>query len=173
MDLFLMRNVFLYPIIHGDLKPHNILVTPDLKGVLLDFSLASHPDQAKGEVEGTPRYMPPERYAGKSPSPQTDIFGLTLTFFEMLTLKPLIREKTYVENFAKLLSKKYLEEIKEQNFFQALQEFLLKGLASRPEDRFPNIKEMEEALRECQKAMGLSWTSVELQQAYQKLAKIS
>ena len=135
-------------IVHGDIKPRNILVAPDNKIYLIDFSVAMHYDPNKKITGGTYRYMSAEMYAGFAPSPQSDLFGAMLVLYEMLMLQPLIREKTLGAIFGYLLSGEHLQEIKRMRLRKPLEELLLKGLAPKPENRFSSAKKMAEAARE-------------------------
>ena len=78
-------------IIHGDIKPSNIVVDADGTVKLLDFGLARlmEHDQTDTEVEwvpmGTPEYAAPELYErGAVADPRTDIYALGVVFYEML-----------------------------------------------------------------------------------------
>ena len=77
--------------LHRDIKPANLLI--DITGHvwLADFGLAkaieSHDVSRTGDVVGTLRYMSPEQFAGK-PDHRSDIYGLGLTIYELLTLQP-------------------------------------------------------------------------------------
>jgi len=161
----------LRPILHCDVKPHNILMTPLGKVYLIDFSIATHWNPRKNHKGGTYRYMPPERFAGETPSPQTDIFGLALTFFQILTLRPLARGKTLSEIFGHYLSKKYLEEIHEENFPKPVEDILMKGLAFKPEERFESAEALTKALQNCAKTMEVFPEKSFIQNWLQKLMK--
>lgn len=77
-------------IVHRDVKPSNILL--DAAGVawIADFGLAKADDDgltATGDLLGTLRYMAPERLSGGGDA-RADIYGLGLTLYELLTLRP-------------------------------------------------------------------------------------
>lgn len=78
-------------ILHRDIKPSNLLVNKDGDVWVTDFGLAKtfgSPDLTRtGEIVGTLRYMSPEQMNG-NPDERSDIFGLGLTLYEMLALKP-------------------------------------------------------------------------------------
>ena len=77
--------------LHRDIKPANLLIDIDGHVWLADFGLAkaieSHDVSRTGDVVGTLRYMSPEQFAGK-PDHRSDIYGLGLTIYELLTLQP-------------------------------------------------------------------------------------
>ena len=79
-------------IIHCDLKPSNVQVSPDGTAKVLDFGLAhakyerdGDSASARGPLVGTPPYMPPERLLTGVLSVSGDIYSLGATLFEMVT----------------------------------------------------------------------------------------
>ena len=71
-------------IIHGDIKPSNLLITKNGTAKLSDFGMARRASNNEQKtVGGTPNYIAPEILHGKKPSVQTDIYALGVTLFEM------------------------------------------------------------------------------------------
>ena len=74
-------------VIHGDIKPANILITPENRVKLTDFGmarLASH-NGADSSLKGTPAYWCPEQILGRAQDARSDIFSLGVVLYEMLT----------------------------------------------------------------------------------------
>ena len=76
-------------IIYRNLKPSNIIITPEDKVKLVDFGVLRYYEPGKDTDTvsyGVPGYAAPEQYKGKGQStPQSDIYGLGVILFEMLT----------------------------------------------------------------------------------------
>ena len=72
-------------IVHRDVKPSNIMVLPDGRVKLADFGIARAMDDpgltATGGIMDSPGYMAPELFAGKQPSPASDLWALGATMF--------------------------------------------------------------------------------------------
>jgi serine/threonine protein kinase len=77
--------------LHRDIKPSNLLLDTHGTVWITDFGLAKEADSGDlthtGDLVGTLRYMAPERFAGQS-DPRSDLYGLGLTLYELLTLRP-------------------------------------------------------------------------------------
>ena len=75
-------------VVHGDIKPGNVLVAPGRGAVLTDFGIAQAlGDAARGEgsPSGTPLYMAPEQARGEGLGPQTDVYAVGVVLFAALT----------------------------------------------------------------------------------------
>jgi hypothetical protein len=87
-------------VVHRDIKPGNVMLTPN--GVkILDFGIsaaAGEPDDDDtGATFGTPAYVAPERLDGMPAEPATDVYGLGVLLFEMVTGQPPYPVETWEE----------------------------------------------------------------------------
>jgi len=73
-------------LVHRDIKPGNLLITPDGRVKITDFGIARIADQvpltATGQVMGTVQYLSPEQASGHPASPTTDIYSLGIVAYE-------------------------------------------------------------------------------------------
>ena len=76
-------------VVHGDIKPGNLLTSRDGQVKITDFGIASvigsAPVTSTGSVTGTPAYLAPERAAGASATPASDLYSLGVVAYECLT----------------------------------------------------------------------------------------
>ncbi len=76
-------------IVHCDVKPQNVLITPDGRAKVTDFGIARAFSQiVPREVEtvwGTPHYFAPEQAAGEPPTPASDVYSIGIMLYEMLS----------------------------------------------------------------------------------------
>jgi WD40 repeat protein len=74
------------PVVHGDVKPANLVLTPTGRVVLVDFGVSS--TRGFRPRGGTPGYRAPEVAAGAVPTRAADVYGLAATAFALLTGEP-------------------------------------------------------------------------------------
>jgi serine/threonine-protein kinase len=77
-------------LVHCDVKPQNMLVTPDQRLKVTDFGIARalatiRPDERFDVIWGSPQYFSPEQASGSAPSPSSDVYSLGVILYEMLT----------------------------------------------------------------------------------------
>ncbi len=134
-------------IIHRDIKPQNIMVTPEGRPVIMDFGIArdlsSDGVTATGEVIGTPVYMAPERLLGKEIDHRCDLYSFGVILFEMAAGSKPFTGNTIFEIAKMQLSKPPPRptEVK-ADVPPWLERVILKMLAKQPEDRFQSVAEV-------------------------------
>jgi serine/threonine protein kinase len=75
-------------LLHGDITPANILLTPSGVPRVTDFGISqSVGEQAANALSGTPCYMAPEHFCNRTPDVRADVYALGIVFYEMLTGK--------------------------------------------------------------------------------------
>lgn len=75
-------------ILHRDIKPNNIIITPDGTPKILDFGIATlmrEDNESAGQIIGTPSYMSPEQVRGETLDERSDIYSLGVVLFQMMT----------------------------------------------------------------------------------------
>ncbi len=79
-------------VVHRDVKPSNVWLTPDGDAKLGDFGLAVTLDRTRitheGTMVGTATYMPPEQAVGGKVTPRSDLYSVGAMLYEMLTGRP-------------------------------------------------------------------------------------
>jgi tetratricopeptide (TPR) repeat protein len=97
-------------VVHRDVKPGNLMLTPDGQIVVLDFGIARELDgdspglTRTGEVFGTPAYMAPEQIEGAPADARSDVWSLGVVMFEALLLRPPFHEATREALYRAILS---------------------------------------------------------------------
>jgi serine/threonine-protein kinase len=124
-------------LVHRDIKPGNLLITPDGRVKITDFGIARIADQvpltATGQVMGTVQYLSPEQASGHPASPATDTYSLGIVAYECLAGKrPFTGESQVAIAMA---------QINEQppplppTVSQPVQNFVMAMIAKKPEER--------------------------------------
>jgi eukaryotic-like serine/threonine-protein kinase len=134
-------------IVHRDIKPHNILITPDGQVKVTDFGIAraisaSSFTQA-GVVVGSVQYSSPEQAKGGAVGPQSDLYSLGCVLYEMLTGVVPFQGDTTVSIALKHIQDNYrsAEEIR-PDIPKPTLSILEKAMASEIEKRYPSALAM-------------------------------
>ena len=137
-------------IVHRDVKPANILFHTDGTPKLTDFGIAKQLDGDQnltmdGSAFGSPYYLSPEQAEGRPLDGRSDIYGLGIVFYEMLTGDKPYAEHSDVETIVAHLNQP-IPVLPEA--FSAYQDLLERMLAKAPEDRFASAGELVDRVRE-------------------------
>jgi serine/threonine-protein kinase len=139
-------------LVHCDVKPQNLLVTPDLRLKVTDFGIARAleailPDEKNDIVWGSPQYFAPEQAAGGPPSPAADVYSLGVIFFEMLTGK-----LPFTGSTAEELARQHIQDEPPTlrsvtpGASQALEKILAKVLSKEPSRRYRTADQLGRVL---------------------------
>lgn len=139
-------------VVHRDVKPGNILVTPEGTVKLTDFGIAqaeqfiANPRHSRGLV-GTPTYMPPEQVRGDDVDRRADVYSLGIMLYEMLTGAAPFRAETTSKVLDAHLERRP-PPVSQVNpkVSRVLARVVDKAIAKDPADRYDGAGELVEAL---------------------------
>jgi WD40 repeat protein/serine/threonine protein kinase/tetratricopeptide (TPR) repeat protein len=138
-------------VLHRDIKPSNLILDAEGRVWVTDFGLAKVPGNdhltQTGDLLGTLAYMAPERLEGWSDT-RSDIYGLGLTLYEMVTLRP-----AFQDSEQRLLMKRIAEESPvrprglNRTIPRDLETIIWKAIEKEPADRYQSATQMREDLQ--------------------------
>jgi eukaryotic-like serine/threonine-protein kinase len=147
-------------LVHRDVKPQNVLLTPDGEAKVTDFGIArsldvEHGVTQTGTVLGTSNYISPEQAGGKPVTPATDVYSLGVVLFELLTGDVPFPG----ENFVAVAMKHINEPVPDLASLRPdapprLVAAVERALEKDPRRRFRSMNELAQELRRCLDDLG-------------------
>ena len=145
-------------IIHGDIKPENIMLAPGNRVKILDFGVArrawsANPNDITKSMEtmtasgGTPAYMAPEVLLQQPDDGRSDIFSLGLVFYEMLGGEQPFESNSLATTVARIV---HLNPPPLKNVPGPLARVISRTMAKNPDARYPNAGALLDDLRRVQ-----------------------
>jgi len=137
-------------VVHRDVKPANIIMTPKGRVKVADFGIArieSSNLTQTGAIMGTPAYMSPEQYAGQQVDRRSDIFSCGVVLYELLTGKKPFEGPTESVGY-KICHEPHRNpsEINPEGVPGVFDTILAKALAKKAEGRYASAREFAEML---------------------------
>jgi serine/threonine protein kinase len=141
-------------VVHGDLKPSNLIMDRAGRIRILDFGMAQHLDDPEGDARsrfrGTPRFMSPEQAAGVQVgfSPGVDVYAFGATLYECLTLARIYDGRSPLE-ILRMVATESPAAPRERNprIHRDLERVVLKAISRHPRGRYLTMQELAEDLR--------------------------
>ncbi|MHC4189424.1 MAG: protein kinase domain-containing protein [Planctomycetota bacterium] len=160
-----------HDVIHRDLKPGNIKITPEGKVKVLDFGLAKAVggeglDQQStvtepGRVVGTPAYMSPEQARGKLADKRSDIWSFGCVLYEMLTGKVPFKGETISDTLANILQTDANWQVLPESTPANIRSLLRHCLKKDPHRRLQHIGDADIEISETLSSLTVSVETVE------------
>jgi serine/threonine-protein kinase len=137
-------------VVHRDIKPGNLLVTPEGQIKVTDFGIARIETSVltqRGDMLGTPSYMSPEQYMGEATDGRSDIFSAGVILYELLTGERPFRGDSSGQIMQKILHDTPANPSSLNPLVPPAVDWLIgKALAKDAHDRFQSAREFQGAL---------------------------
>jgi len=137
-------------LVHRDIKPGNLLITPDGEVKITDFGIARVADQvsltATGQVMGTVQYLAPEQATGKPATPATDVYSLGVVAYEAISgARPFKGDTQMAIALAQINEP---PPPLDESIDSAVRELIMDCLQKRPAERVSSAQELAERAEE-------------------------
>ncbi len=140
-----------YDIIHRDIKPHNIVLTPDGSIKVMDFGIARAGNTQMtqtGSVLGTAHYVSPEQAQGRPLDPRTDLYSLGVVLYELVTGRVPFEGDSPVAVALKQVNEDAVPPRQiNPNIPPSLEAVIMRAMAKNPADRYASAEEMRRDLQ--------------------------
>jgi len=140
-----------YDIIHRDIKPHNIVLTPDGTIKVMDFGIARAGNTTMTQtnsVLGTAQYISPEQAQGRPLGPASDLYSLGVTLYEMATgTLPFNGETPVATALMQVNDKPAPPRSVRASIPPALEAVIMRALRKNPGERYTSAAEMRADLK--------------------------
>lgn len=146
--------------VHRDVKPSNVLLTPEGRAKLADFGIAQTPREQTtvsflgGGAAGTVRYMSPEQAREHEVDARSDLYAAAVTLYEAYTGEPYMRARPAESAFEMQLRVARNRGFDKDLEPSALRSWFERALAPDPADRFQTAAEMRGAFQEALSLLG-------------------
>ncbi len=154
-------------IFHRDVKPENIFILRDGRVKLMDFGIAKDINRGNitmtGAFMGSPSYMSPEQIRGTYVDARSDIYSLSIMFYEIVTGKLPFPGSNPSQVINKIMLGKYLEPgIVAPWLPEPITRIIVQGMSNDPALRFSAVEHLRQQLKSYLASQGFSDSSKEL-----------
>src|SRR5438477_1662891 len=147
-----------HAVVHRDMKPENVLISDEGMVKVADFRISRLMDDTgvggtakkTGMTVGTPQYMSPEQVSSSKVDGRSDLYSAGIMFYELVAGQPPFTASDADGPFT--LMAKHVQappkppSVSKPGLDMRLEEVIIKSLSKRPEDRYQNGQEFDEAM---------------------------